>query len=74
MENRESAYNKLQTTLKELKKEYEISPSKFLERKIELVESKLKKAEKQLGVFLRPTGNYKPYNEFDQEQAGWMPK
>lgn len=46
MSDIDETYNSLTKSLIELKEEYKILPSKFLLKKIELVESKLKQIEK----------------------------
>jgi len=41
-----------------MKAEYDLFPSKFLLAKIELVDKKIKQADKAIGKYNTPNGNY----------------
>ena len=64
-------YNTINQALQSMREEYKAMPNKFLLKKIELAEKKLKQIDANVGVAKTPVGNY---NSFDQEQRGWTPK
>lgn len=51
-------YNLLTNSLNEMRQEYKITPSKFLLKNIELVDSKLKKIDSLIGRSSSGGGNY----------------
>jgi len=59
---KESQYKILINALKSMKEEYEIYPTKFLSRQIELAEAKIKAIDKALARTTEGGGNYKSYN------------
>lgn len=59
-------YNTINQALQSMKEEYRLMPNKFLLKKIELAEKKLKQIDANVGVAKTPVGNY---NSFDQEKT-----
>ena len=56
-----SRYEMLNKSLIEMREEYKLTPSKFLLKKIELAETKLKQIDSMVGNFTTSGGgNYKP--------------
>ena len=57
-DNTQSAYLTLSRNLSLMKQEYEIMPSTFLKKKIELIEDKMNKINASVGKYQTPIGNY----------------
>jgi hypothetical protein len=55
-------YKNISDSLKSMKEEYKIYPTKFLLKKIELADKKLKAYDKSLIRTTKGGGNYKSYN------------